>query len=178
MVGVVRSTVAQKLGVGPHAPQLRVLQLLQDEHSSAFRHEEAVAGAVEGAARPSWLVVACRGRPDQREGADRQWSDGGLNPASEGHVRTASLYQAERFADGCSPRGAGVRVAHCRTPDAELHRHVCWPRPAKHGEREHRGDRSQSLLYVALVLNLAHRYATESTAQVDCGAPESMTGVL
>src|SRR5918992_4423147 len=104
MVGVVRSAVAQKLGVKLYAPQLRGLQLLQDEHSSALRHEEAVAGAVEGAARRFWLVIACRGRPDQREGADRQWSDGGLNSASDGHVRTASLYQAERFADGCSPR--------------------------------------------------------------------------
>src|SRR5215210_7306456 len=104
MVGVVRSAVAQKLGVGPYAPQLRVLQLLQDEHSSALRHEEAVAGAVEGATRHSWLVIACRGRPDQRKGADREWSDGGLNPTSEGHVCTAGLYQAFLFYGGGGPR--------------------------------------------------------------------------
>ena len=107
MEGVGVCGVAYEFGEDGGASIEGMGSLLEDEDARAFAYDEAVAVGVPGAGCSGGVVVSSGEGAHGGEPGDGEWSDGGFAATTDHHVRIAALQDAESFADGVGPGGAG-----------------------------------------------------------------------
>ena len=115
MVGVAGHAVAHDFGKDGSVAFLRVLEGFEDENTSAFADDEAVAAGVERPAGVGGIFIAGGKSLHGGKAADAHGSDGGFGAAADHHVRGAALDNFEGIADGVRRSGAcggggGVRA--------------------------------------------------------------------
>ena len=124
MVCVGRHAVPDDFRIDGRAATLRVLELLEDDHTRALADDEAVAVLVEGPAGARRLVVARRQRPELAEPADTHRRDRRLAAARDHGVGVASLDDLVGVADGVRRGGACRAGRRVRSLRAEPNRHL------------------------------------------------------
>jgi hypothetical protein len=117
---VVGGAVSGEFCVDPSAACDGVVPSFQYEHARALAHDEAVAGAVEGAAGAFRVRVAGGHGADEGERAEAEGREGRLDTADDGDVGAAIADQAPTLADGDGAGGAGHGVGGVGPGEAEL----------------------------------------------------------
>ncbi len=97
MVGVVGGAVAEQFGVDGRASGLRMVQILKHEHRSTLGHDEAVPAGVEWSTGRGRVVVAGGEDANQRERAEGERGERGLDAAGKHRCRAAITNEASSF---------------------------------------------------------------------------------
>src|SRR5439155_11957521 len=107
VVGISSRAITGDFGDWFGAPPERVFQLLNDEDTGAFAHDEAVAVAVEGPGRTRWRFVEARRKgPGGGEAAEAHKIDAGFRASANRHISFAGSDKACGIADRLHARGA------------------------------------------------------------------------
>ena len=124
--GVGGRAIADELSERLHAPRQRVLELLEDQDSRPFGHDEPITAAIERPRRARRIVVAGRQRSHRTEPADERFEDARLGSACKHHVGIATANRlrglADRVAAGRACRGRREIRAERTGADRDLAR--------------------------------------------------------
>ena len=107
VVGIAGQAIACDFSVNLSAARFRVLIFFEDEHSSTFAHDKAIAAFIIRTRRAFWLIIIfgrhCFGRA---EPGNRQFTNHRLRPACNHDICIAILNETRRIAN---------RMGACRT---------------------------------------------------------------
>ena len=108
VIGVVRVTVADDLGVDVRAARQRMFQRFEHQDRRPLAHHEAVAVAVKGPARRLRIVAALAQRAHDVKGRHGDGQNGRLASTRHHHIRVAAAQQLEGLATRRRAAGAGT----------------------------------------------------------------------
>ena len=131
-----------ELGKDVRAAVQGMLLRFDDQQSSAFGEDEAVAAEIERPAGGSWIVVSLGKGTHVRHSGDRRAAQARLGAAGDDEIGLIPLDHLRGLDKGLHARGARRRRGDGRTVDTECHRNLA----ARHIRREERdGQRMNPL---------------------------------
>ena len=170
VVGVAGAAVAHHLGVDLRAARLGMLILLEDEHSGAVRHDEALPVGVEGERCVLGILGAgeCLG-VGERSKAD---GDGALvGTAGDDGVGIAVLNCPEGLSNGVGGGGAGRHYVDARSCGIVPYGNVAGRHVGDHsGDEERRDPLAGRVLEELAYLTDLHVESSDTGAYIDTQA--------